>query len=273
MRCSHPFKKNVNGVVLELPCGQCMACRLNYGKDWSVRIMDETKSHDESIFLTLTYDDEHLPSDCSLHKEDVQKFFKRLRNYVPNKIRYFIAGEYGDKFGRPHYHAIIFGLGVTSDVFQVEYDSKHKGYFGTCSAWPFGQVFIGNVTPDSAGYVAKYNLKKQKGKKANEFYRKRGINPEFATMSRNPGIGFATMQRFSDEYRRFGSVVSKGKEYGLPRYYQEKLGYDPSTDKWSDFLDDRREFRRSGCRNWQDFVYQRGNQQEANLRSRFDVKY
>ena len=90
MKCTSPFKKVIDGVIRELPCGQCMACRLNHARMWSIRISHEASCHTHNVFLTLTYDDEHLPSDGSVHKRDLQLFFKRLRKELKGaKLRYF----------------------------------------------------------------------------------------------------------------------------------------------------------------------------------------
>ena len=111
MICTSPISiKGDNGYMF-VPCGQCIACRINHAKEWATRIYGESRMHDENIFLTLTYDDEHLPKDNSVHKDEVQRFMKRLRKAVyPDKVRYFLCGEYGGQFGRPHYHVILFGL-------------------------------------------------------------------------------------------------------------------------------------------------------------------
>ena len=115
-----------------VPCGKCVNCKLNYAKMWSIRIMHELKDWDSACFLTLTYDEEHLPKDGSLDKQDLQKFFKRLRfNLGGRKIKYFACGEYGEQYGRPHYHIIVFGLNG-----QTELDIIQK-------SWLFG--FVGCI--------------------------------------------------------------------------------------------------------------------------------
>ena len=190
MKCTSPFKKEIDGVVYTLPCGQCMSCRLNHARMWSIRISHEASTHLHNVFLTLTYDDEHLPVDNSVHKRDLQLFFKRLRKSLGTKIRYFACGEYGDKFGRPHYHAIVFGLSADCAVFRnKKFDRKTQGYYCDMPCWDKGFVHIGSVTVDSANYVAGYVTKKLKGKNAKDYYLQKGIEPEFVLMSRRPGIG------------------------------------------------------------------------------------
>ena len=219
MRCTNPISVK-NGIV---PCGQCMACRLNYGKEWSIRIMHELKKYDDAIFLTLTYDDEHLPKFGSLVPDDVTKFLKSLRQYLePKQIRYFYAGEYGDKFGRPHYHLILFNVSNREGCFHLT-QQKPGEFIGNCDFWKHGLIYIGKVTEDSACYVARYTTKKIKGKGAKKWYEEHNLVPEFARMSRRPGIGADFCDKFSDELIQHNSVISKGKEYGLPRYYKKRL--------------------------------------------------
>lgn len=272
MICSHPITiKNNRGEYIDVPCGQCMACRLNYGRDWAVRITSEARCYDENVFVTLTYDDEHLPENGSLVKKDVQDFMKRLRKALsPRKVRFFLSGEYGDTFGRPHYHLIIFNLGMFNDVFKEHvYDKQHDGYCCRCAVWNKGNVYLGNVTVDSARYVAKYTVKKLKGKKAFEHYESLGIIPEFSLMSRRPGIGAVFCDKFSDELADFGSVMQKGIPTPLPRYFKDRCGYAPDLktvwkgyDKLNKWLGDKPNSKMT-YHEWYDY---RGDQQEMNLK-------
>ena len=101
---------------LDVPCGKCMACRMTRRKEWSLRMLHELKYHNDASFVTLTYDDNHVPDCQSLVKADLQKFFKRLRKLIaPRKIRYFACGEYGRRTGRPHYHAILYNSGLSQE--------------------------------------------------------------------------------------------------------------------------------------------------------------
>jgi hypothetical protein len=105
---------------LYVPCGKCIACRIARTREWTVRIMHEMSCHDNAVFATLTYDDDHLPPDRSISKDELQRFIKRLRKELGDrKIRYFACGEYGETTNRPHYHAIIFGLGLTEDTLSI----------------------------------------------------------------------------------------------------------------------------------------------------------
>lgn len=260
--------KNKRGEYIKVPCGQCLACRLNYGRDWAIRITSEAKCHDANVFLTLTYDDEHLPEDRSLVKKHVQDFMKRLRKQV-GKVRYFLSGEYGDKFMRPHYHLIIFGLSIDNPVFTDRiYDSKSKGYFCRCKCWTFGHCFLGNVTVDSARYVAKYTVKKVKGKGSQEYYDSLGIIPEFALMSRRPGIGAEFCDKNSEEFNKFGSVLQKGVPCPLPRFYKARVDYAPEFKDVINAMKKHNKWLGELPEHWtiSDLEEFRGNQQEENLK-------
>ena len=149
--------------------------------------------HEENSFVTLTYSDEHLPDGGRLVLDDFQRFFKRLRKRVGVPVRYYHCGEYGETFGRPHYHACIFGYGFPDRVLwsysngQPLYSSKELS-----DLWPYGHALIGEVTFDSAAYVARYIMKKVNGDRADEHYRRVDLDtgeiyqlpPEYTTMSR-----------------------------------------------------------------------------------------
>lgn len=121
VKCVKPrVIKCADGQHRTVPCGQCIACRLNKVRDWTLRIMHEAKFYKDNVFLTITYSPENLPADGSIHKEDLQLFLKRLRKALgEEKIRYFACGEYGEKYSRPHYHLIIFGIGQNHPIFYL----------------------------------------------------------------------------------------------------------------------------------------------------------
>lgn len=163
----------LNGIPF--PCGQCLPCRINKRRVWTHRLMLESYCHSDSVMVTLTFDPEHIPADGSIDKRDVQLFLKRLRKALsPNQIRYYAAGEYGTKSGRPHYHLIIFGLSLLQgDIVK--------------QCWPFGMVHICEFNQQTAQYVAGYVTKKIASTSLD------GRRPEFALMSRKPGIGFPAL--------------------------------------------------------------------------------
>jgi len=213
---------------VDVPCGSCEGCMLERSRQWSVRIMHEAATVLDSCFVTLTYDDAHLPEHSSLDHRDVQLFFKSLRKKGFN-IRYFIAGEYGDAGFRPHYHVCLFGLGETmrDDRGVVLLTSDLL-----TDLWGRGIVHVGALTPESAAYVARYCFKKLSDggdpRDKYSFYDETSgkwlsRKPEYCAMSRRPGIGSAWLARFGPEVYAEGSVIVKGKEVKPPRYYDEQF--------------------------------------------------
>lgn len=209
MECAYP--RIFNGI--KCPCGQCMPCRINNRRLWTGRIVMETYTHDQSVFATFTYDPSHLPADESVSKREAQLLLKRIRKAIyPRKIRYFIVGEYGEKSLRPHYHAVLFGLGP-----------QHSDLLARC--WNKGHVHIGEVTPASASYTCGYCCKKLT--KADDPRLPSGRNPEFTLKSK--GLGKAFVEAISKELcKRNLTTLPKvvrisGKFYPLGRYLKRLL--------------------------------------------------
>ncbi|AXL15266.1 replication initiator protein [Microviridae sp.] len=227
------FNRNqgYDDLVIELPCGQCIGCRLERSRQWAIRCLHEASLYDDNCFLTLTYSDVNLPIDGSLNKEHFQKFMKRLRKKYPrlpgNTIRYFHCGEYGEKLNRPHYHACLFNIDFTDKVLW-----KNKNGFKLYTSeslsqlWPYGYCIIGNVTFESAAYVARYIMKKITGDQANDHYQ--GRSPEYITMSRRPGIGKAWYDKFKDDLFPHDKCIINGKETTIPKFYYNLLELDDS---------------------------------------------
>lgn len=205
-------------MPVEIPCGQCIGCRLERSRQWAIRCVHEASLYDDNCFLTLTYDDEHLPSDNSLNLKHFQDFLKRLRKRFGSGIRYFHCGEYGDLNNRPHYHAIIFNFDFADKVIFKD-SGEYKVYVSDSLSklWPYGYSTIGDVTFESAAYVARYCLKKVTGKDAAEHYD--GRKPEYTTMSRRPGIGRLWYDRFKDDVYPSDFVVMRGKKMRPPKFY------------------------------------------------------
>lgn len=179
MTCTKPFKKN--GVTFG--CGQCMPCRINRSRLWTARILLEQRLHDHSCFVTLTYDDAHLPPGGTLVRRHTQLFLKRLRKRLrPRRIRYFGVGEYGDDSQRPHYHICLFG------VHMLEDDAVRKAWISETGE-PLGFIKMDELNSGTAGYVAQYVCKKWTNDK--DLYVKghlAGRYKEFSFMSLKPGI-------------------------------------------------------------------------------------
>lgn len=157
---------------IQVPCGQCVGCRLERSRQWAIRCVHESKLHKDNCFITLTYNDANLPSDKSLHYYDFQCFMKRLRKQYPgSKIRYYMCGEYGENFGRPHFHACIFGFNF-DDLKLWKVQNKQKLYRSKKleKLWDKGHSSVGTVTFESAAYVARYIMKKVTGDAAKNHY-------------------------------------------------------------------------------------------------------
>lgn len=222
-------KEDSCGIEVQLPCGQCIGCRLERTRSWAVRMMHEASLHEENVFLTLTYNEEHAPEDGSLNKAHFQDFMKRLRWHV-GPVRFFHCGEYGDDLARPHYHACIFGFGFP-DKRRLHGGSGPRLFRSDLleRLWPFGFSTIGAVNFDSAAYVARYCVKKLNGDEAESHYLRMNpatgeltkVEPEYATMSRRPGIAADWFEKFGDQVYEWDSVIVKGKEQKPPKYYDK----------------------------------------------------
>lgn len=229
MKCVSPISIKVKGRYfrdkfghfvdfIEVPCGKCVACRVNYSSIWSTRLMHELNYWNSSVFLTLTYDDDHLPEGETLVKRDLQLFFKRLRKNSGRALKYYACGEYGDVGFRPHYHCIIFGF----DFASIKDRRLIK------SVWNKSNVLtgynFGSVTRDSCRYTCDYIMKAFiSGKDKSDFWLRFHKEPPFRVCSQ--GIG----KRYCLDYasilkERLYCLGSDGKKVPLPRYYRQLLG-------------------------------------------------
>jgi len=226
--------KSLAGVRLAVPCGQCAGCRIDKVREWSTRIAHEASMHSENVFVTLTYSDDFLPDNYSLNLRDYQLFMKRLRKALsPKKVRFYACGEYGEKQGRPHYHAILFGY-RPDDAVVWRRSSKGHVYFRSGfleSLWGLGHVEFGDVTASNGAYVAGYALKKMRDADDPGKYRRVhpftgecvDVVPEFAVMSRRPGIGMSWFEEFEGDCFPSDFVIVDGKKRTVPRAYKNKL--------------------------------------------------
>ena len=237
---------------IEIPCGQCIGCRLEYSRQWANRCALEMQYHDSTLFLTLTYDDKHLPTkimdtfinpltgevkeNFEIHplvKKDMQDFMKSLRDKVGyKKLRFFGCGEYGSESGRPHLHIIVFGLALSDltkyktikqgDEWITYYNSKtiddcwkHKGF-----------CVIAPATWETVAYTSRYVTKKLNGK-MKDFYELTGLEPEFCLMSRKPGIGKQyledNLEHIFNTNRIVISNLKGSRKVAPPKYYKKQL--------------------------------------------------
>lgn len=233
---------------IQIPCGQCIGCRLEKSRQWAMRCVLEASLYDENTFLTLTYNDDNLPADLSLSKRHLQLFMKRLRKRYGNDIRFYAAGEYGDRSLRPHYHLILFNFyPPDAELIRLRplplYISQ-----SLFKLWPFGFHSFGMVTFDSAAYVARYCTKKITGPSSEAHYQ--GREPEFSLMSRRPGIGAPWLKRFHrDVYPADTVVLRDGLKLKPPHYF------DSLYDKFTGNLDSIKISRRTEAfHHFHDFI-------------------
>ena len=215
------------------PCGKCRPCLVTKSRVWQHRIILEARSHKSSVFCTLTYGQpRYYEYQEELVPRDVQLWLKRLRKRV-GSFRMFSCGEYGDQFGRPHYHAILFGVRA---CLGGPIDRLNGGWIclcPTCSAvretWGFGFTSVSPLTPGRAQYIAEYVIKRMSSVGDP---RLNGRHPEFLRMSLRPhGIGAcvvpdvcAVMKQWPDRYPDVPLVLKNGKSYyPLGRYLRKKV--------------------------------------------------
>lgn len=252
-----------NPEVMLIPCGQCIGCRIRQREDWTTRIELEARDYpkEEVWFITLTYNDDQVPgmilrtgeimrkvqytwkpgesrpeSVQTLLYEDIQKFLKRLRKAYKGKLRYFVAGEYGEQTARPHYHMILYGWQPT-DLKNL-YKIHHNGYYTSKwmeNIWGMGQILIAQAVPETYRYVAGYITKKMyeiDGKKANAYY-ELGQSKPFACMSLKPGLGDHYYQEHKAEIWRQGYIqCTNGKRAQIPRYYEKQMEAENPERLW-----------------------------------------
>lgn len=230
LKCLKPIRltKNLSPVLypdgLEVPCGKCLHCRKQYARQWSTRLYHELSYHEKSCFITLTYSDENVPVNeetrfMTLRKKDLQKFFKRLRKRLDNRrLKYYACGEYGTSTQRPHYHIIIYGVGLSDDDRAAVMDS-----WKLCD-WKNSTIrkkAFGLVETRSIQYVASYIDKKFSGALADEEYDQKGREPIFRLVS--AGIGRRFVIENEKQIFQDGFIRLSGTKRSLPRYYLNTL--------------------------------------------------
>lgn len=220
-----------------IPCGQCIGCRLERSRQWAIRISHEASLYDHNCFITLTYMDKYCPS--SLDVRHFQLFMKRLRKKFGNGIRFFHCGEYGDLNQRPHYHACLLNFDFPDK--NLYYVNNGYNYYlseSLSELWPYGIHLISDLTFDSAGYVARYVLKKLTGDAAAAYGDRR---PPYVTMSRRPGIGRAWIDKYLEQTYNHDFLVINGHKCLPPKFYDRVL--QESHPDWFDFIKEQRSSR------------------------------
>lgn len=196
----------VRRQMMHVPCGKCAFCIRKAINAWCLRLRHEMDVSSSAFFLTLTYNEEHLPKTGDLSKRDLQLFIKRLRKKNPG-IRYFAVGEYGSDFDRPHYHAVIFNLLALNLVTESWKDSHGKD---------MGFIVGSRATLGRIRYMVSYMALPQALSHR---------EPAFRLMSRNPGIGSSYIQKMGELHRARSDCVVYDFDCpnAMPRYYMEKI--------------------------------------------------
>lgn len=219
---------------LSLPCGKCIGCLADQSLMWSIRAYHESTLHDHSSFLTLTYDDEHLPGDGKISKPDLQNFFKRMRhNY---KFRYLACGEYGEKTRRPHYHALIFGENFNAYGDRVDINDQMYTSHKVSKIWGLGNVSIAECNLQTIMYTCGY------------VHKKVGDDDCFRLMSRRPGIGKDWLEKYRTDLTNTGGnpmVTIEGREFPIPPRY-----LDWKDEEFKEVKEKRKEFAQTKAKSY-----------------------
>lgn len=218
---------------ITLPCGQCRFCRLEHSRNWAVRCTNEASLFDRNSFITLTYADEYLPKYGSITKEAPVSFMKDLRREFGEGIRSFGCAEYGEKLSRPHYHLCLFNVDFPDKMLWKK-DEENSLYISKTlqELWPYGHSTIGDLTFESAAYVARYVTKKITGKRAPGHYQE--IDPQYGeireklpeqsvALSRMPGIGRNWYEQNKQFLIDHDFLISRGRKVPIPKYYARLL--------------------------------------------------
>lgn len=234
--CLYPVKvRSPEGIPRMVSCGKCLECLRSISNEWAFRILDECSLYERNSFLTLTYNDCNLPSDMSVSKREHQLFMKSLRKALaPRKIRFFVSGEYGKKYMRPHYHYIIFGW-YPEDAVYFKTDRKGVKLYRSAfleSIWRKGFSSVGFVTYDTALYAAKYLQKIQfvgdvprRLIDIGDTYDLVDIKPPFVLMSNRPGIGYGVIYQHTSALST-NRIYKAGHFTKIPRYYLKVMERD-----------------------------------------------
>lgn len=210
---------NQEDRYVPVPCGKCPECLKRRSSDWTFRLEQEAKIHKRQFFVTLTYNNDEIPITengfMTLRKKHVQDYFKRLRRRTRSYLRYYMCGEYGTQFKRPHYHLILF-----TDTNCAE-DDIIRSWVNPESGYLFGHVHFGAVEPASIQYTVQYYDK-------GDWYPDHGRDdrePEFSLMSKGLGKNFLNNETanyiISRPDRQY--IYNKGFRQTIPRYYIRRI--------------------------------------------------
>lgn len=249
MDCLKPYYDKDKGA---LPCGKCLPCLIRRQNDWTFRIIKESETSVNNLFVTLTYEESKMPVSRSytrriksypyfetvqresfgiLQKRDIQLWIKRLRKALePHRIRYFACGEYGPRTLRPHYHIILFGL---PDLGR----SSIKSIIST--TWNRGFITISSMTHGRAAYVAKYCSASME--LPEHLYDKR-YRP-FVLCSRRPALGSSYLSDSVVNFHRETLTTHcrlNGFSYAMPKYYKDRIFDDQMKADIKDKVDEWR---------------------------------
>lgn len=192
--------------------------------EWATRVLHEMNYHPLNVFATLTYDDDHLPKDGSISKEEAQRFLKRFRRRLDGRsIKYYMCGEYGENTYRPHYHLIMFNVGFC----DFKPHPLVRGFY-IHDAWPHGHIFLGSVEAASIRYVSNYVTKKR---------HRPNLKVEKPFQLQSQGIGKQFALDNSDQIIDNLDITINGVHVSIPRYYKKLL--DIETERLLDNRKDR----------------------------------
>lgn len=236
-----PFLKN----KIELPCGRCLNCKIAKSKEWAIRCCLESTQYLHNWFITLTYDELHVPKNGLVSKDEFQRFMKRLRKEFGEGIRFFGCGEYGSRSGRPHYHLIVFNCFIP-DLYKWSVNGDTGDFYYRSprveKCWKLGNVMIGEVTFASCAYVARYVSKKVDSIDKD--------HQPFLLMSRRPGIGAAYFDENLFQVYNTDKIYQDVQGQTIhkpPRYFDYLLSkkYPELLEGWKDI----RKFLAINCSN------------------------
>lgn len=246
-----------------IPCNKCEGCRLSKSQDWATRAYLQHKLYPVGIFLTLTYNNKHLPKNRTLVKKDLQNFFKRLRNHTNKHISYLACGEYGPKTIRPHYHCAIYNYKPTDlKTYKMNHTEDMLYTSKTVERiWGKGYVIIGELSYESTAYIARYVVKKAFGI-TNELHIKNKREPEFILTSRRPALADEIRKHpIWERIKKNGNVLVKTKNGVIARPIPQYL-----RKKWKDF-ENREEYFKQLQENHKANVKQMNEQADQNSKT------